>query len=228
MRLFTAIDIPEDVRANLRALLARWKPLAPIHWSPVRNLHITTKFIGEWPEARIDEIKTALSAIPCKGPIEIEVRGLGWFPNDRRPRVLWVGIREAGEGAGERLMNLVRATEQALAALGVPVEERPFAPHLTLARIREAVPLDALRSAIVKKTGADFGAFRAEEFSLYLSAGGRYTQLAAFPLREKGDGPRAVSVRSGLCPPPRLPEKSENGVTGQSSLSPVSPVSKSP
>ena len=183
MRLFTAIDIPEDVRGTLRALLGRWKPLARISWSPVGNLHITTKFIGEWPEARLQEIKAALNAIPRCGAIDIAVRGLGWFPNDRHPRVFWAGI-----DGGEPLANLARATERAVEALGVSVEApavsidaRSYSPHLTLARIRESVPLDALRSAIAHIT-ADFGAFRATEFFLYLSAAGKYTRLAAFPL----------------------------------------------
>jgi RNA 2',3'-cyclic 3'-phosphodiesterase len=183
MRLFAAIDLPEEVRANLRSLLGHLKPFARINWSPVANLHITTKFIGEWPESRLDEMKQALAAMPHGGAIEISVRGLGWFPNDRRPRVFWAGV----EG-GEPLFKLARATEQAVAALGVPVEAlagsseaRPYTPHLTLARIREAVPLDALRSAIAK-TAADFGSFRATDFFLYLSAGGKYTRLAAFSL----------------------------------------------
>jgi len=176
MRLFAAIDLPEEVRNNLRSLLGRLKPLAHVNWSPVENLHITTKFIGEWPEPRLDEMKRALAAIPRGGAIEISVRGLGWFPNERRPRVFWAGV----EG-GESLVSLARATEQAVAALGVPVEDRVYSPHLTLARIREAVPLDALRSAIAK-TAADFGSFRATDFFLYLSTGGKYTRLTAFSL----------------------------------------------
>jgi 2'-5' RNA ligase len=190
MRLFTAVDIPEEVREHLRALLARWKPLARINWTPVENLHITTKFIGEWPEARLDEMKKTLHAISPSGAFDVTVRGLGWFPpaqadsqlaqanfqDVRRPRVLWVGV----EG-GEALLTLACATEQAVAALGVPVEERSYSPHLTLARIREAVPLDALRSAVAH-VAADFGTFRATEFFLYLSAGGKYTRLATFPL----------------------------------------------
>ena len=140
------------------------------------KLHITTKFIGEWPEVRLDELKRALAGIPRAGSIEVAIRGLGWFPDDRRPRVLWAGI----EG-GEPLTMLARTTERAVAVLGVPVEDRPYSPHLTLARIREAVPLDPLRAA-VGKTAADFGSFRATEFSLYLSAEGRYTRLAGFPL----------------------------------------------
>ena len=223
MRLFTAIDLPEEVRDNLRSLLARLKPLARINWSPAANLHVTTKFIGEWPEARLDEMKRALAAIPRCGAFDISIRGLGWFPNDRRPRVLWAGVE-----AGEQLATLVRATEQAVAELGVPAEDRSYSPHLTLARIRETVPLDALRSALAKAT-ADFGSFRATDFFLYLSAGGKYTRLAAFPLYEKGDGLRVVcrrdpqsGVRSGLCPRPQISDSPQEPGSGQSCLSPSS------
>ena len=165
----------------LRSLLKRLKPLAKLSWSRAENLHVTTKFIGEWPEERLDEMKRALVATPASGPIEIAVRGLGWFPNERRPRVFWAGI-----DGGEPLQSLAHATEQAVAQLGVPVEERPYSPHLTLARIKEAVPLEALRKALQampSECGFDFGTFRASSFFLYLSANGRYTQLARFPIQ---------------------------------------------
>ncbi|HEV2199377.1 MAG TPA: RNA 2',3'-cyclic phosphodiesterase [Bryobacteraceae bacterium] len=208
MRLFTAIDLPEEVRDHLRSLVDRLKPLVRINWSPVANLHITTKFIGEWPENRLDEMKQALAAMPGGGAFEISVRGLGWFPNERRPRVFWAGVE-----SGESLTKLARTTEQAVAALGVPVEGRIFSPHLTLARIREPAPLDAVRSALAK-TAADFGSFRATEFFLYLSAGGKYTRLAAFSLYEKGDRPPYPS--SQISGSPREPGR------GQSCLSPFS------
>ena len=180
MRLFAAIDIPADLQDALRSFVDRLRPAAKITWSPVKNLHVTTKFIGEWPEPRLDEIKRALASMPVKGAIDITVKGLGWFPNPRRPRVFWAGI----EG-GEALRALARTTEEAVARLGVPNEERAYSPHLTLARIREAVPLDRLNQEIESLPGGcgfDFGSFRAAQFFLYLSAGGRYTQLAAFRL----------------------------------------------
>ena len=180
MRLFVAIDIPPEVKDSLRALLDRWKPLAKLNWSPVDNLHITTKFIGEWPEARLDEMKAGLSEVPVPGPIDIEIRGLGWFPNPRHPRVFWAGIE-----AGELLRDLARATEQATAKRGVPVEERPYSPHLTLARIRTPVPLHSLREAVSTHESQSFGQFRASAFYLYLSAGGRYTRLKEFSLSSK-------------------------------------------
>ena len=180
MRLFAAIDIPADVTEALRAFVDRLRPTAKIAWSPVENLHITTKFIGEWPEPRLDDMKWTLASVPVRGAIEITVKGVGWFPNSRRPRVFWAGVN-----GGEPLRTLARATEQTLAPLGVPVEEREYSPHLTLARIREAVALDRLRATIESfpaGCGFDFGFFKATQFFLYLSAGGKHTQLAGFPL----------------------------------------------
>ena len=176
MRLFVAIDIPAEVKLNLRALLDRLRPLAKLKWSPVDNMHVTTKFIGEWPPARLEDMKTALAAIPGEA-IRIEVRGLGWFPNSRRPRVFWAGVH-----AGEPLQELARATEQAAAQLGVPGEDRQYSPHLTLARIQDRVPLDGLRQAVAALESHSFGAFSAAAFYLYLSEAGKYTRLAEFPL----------------------------------------------
>ena len=83
------------------------------------------------------------------------------------------------------LEALAAETDRATAALGIPSEKRAYSPHLTLARIREALPLAALYEKLQTLSGGgefDFGAFRATEFFLYLSRGGKYTRLAAFPL----------------------------------------------
>jgi len=183
MRLFTAIDLPHDVREALHSFVRRLRPFAKLSWSPAENLHITTKFIGEWPESRLDEMKDSLASVrnpSVVAPIEITVRGIGWFPDARRPRVLWAGIE-----AGEPLQTLARQTEQAVAALGVPVETRPYSPHLTLARIRTAVSLEPLQreiQSLPSGCGFDFGSFQGPEFCLYLSASGKYTKLAAYSL----------------------------------------------
>jgi 2'-5' RNA ligase len=177
MRLFTAIDISREVRDNLRALLNRLRPAADLRWSPVENLHITTKFIGEWPEARLDEMKRTLASVPSPGPFDIAVGRLGWFPNTKRPRVFWAGVE-----AAESLRALARATDLATANAGVPSEPRSYSPHLTLARIRDNAKVDALLKAVGALASDDFGSFRATSFFLYLSAGGKYTKLAEFPL----------------------------------------------
>ena len=177
MRLFTAIDIPADVKARLEALLHRLRPLAKLHWIPVEKLHITIKFIGEWPEARLDELKRALAAISSSAPVEIAIRRIGWLPNPRSARVLYAGV-----AAGEALTALAAATERAAQGAGVPAEERIYRPHVTLARTRKRVPLDGLRRALSEVELSDIGRYQASSFALYSSADGTYTKLQEFPL----------------------------------------------
>ncbi len=177
MRLFTALDIPGEITARLRAFVDRLRPAAKLTWSPMENLHVTTKFIGEWPESRLHEIMDALATVPPPGRVEIGIRGVGWFPNAQNPRVFWAGVESAPV-----LQTLARDTEQAVAKLGVPVEDREFHPHLTLARRRDTAPLERLRSVLGIVNPPDFGVFRPTSFFLYQSAGGRYTRLKEFPL----------------------------------------------
>jgi 2'-5' RNA ligase len=174
MRLFTAIDLPPEMLEKMREYLARLRPLAGLEWSAEENLHITTKFIGAWPEARVPEMKTALLGVKARGPIHVSVRGSGWFPSVRRPRVFWAGVE-----AGKPLARLAGATEAAVAKLGVPVETRVYTPHLTLARLKTPVELEDLLPAIGEP---DFGAFDASSFFLYHSLNGEYSKLAEFPL----------------------------------------------
>lgn len=181
MRLFTAIDLSPEVVRNLERLLDRLRPAARLHWSPPRNMHVTTKFIGDWPEERLEELKSTLDALPRPGAIDVAVRGLGWFPNARSPRVFWAGI-EAGDG----LYQLARDAERAMSRLGIAEEKRKYSPHLTLARIPDPAGLDALRAAIDALPSTDFGAFTADRHCLYHSAlspgGSKYMKLAEFPL----------------------------------------------
>jgi 2'-5' RNA ligase len=180
MRLFVAIDLPDDILDALQRLQGRLRPLARISWTRRETWHLTTKFIGEWPEGRLAEIEAALRGLAASEPIPLAVRGLGFFPNPRSPRVFWAGI-EAPPSLGQ----LARETEQALAELGIERERRPYSPHLTLARIREPVPLDGLHAAIAKLPSTEFGAFTADRFCLYRStlqpSGAVYTRLAEFP-----------------------------------------------
>src|SRR5436190_806437 len=163
MRLFTAVDLPVEMPGQIEALLDRLRPTAPIHWSPVANLHITTKFIGEWPEQRLPELTGALAAIPARDPVAIRVRQLGFFPTPRAPRIFWVGVESP------TLSALAADTDRAAAALGIEAEKRPYSPHLTLARIKERTSLAELHQAIATLGIPDFGAFDARSFFLYRS-----------------------------------------------------------
>lgn len=182
MRLFTGLDLPPDVVRNLERLLDDLRPAARIHWSPPANLHITTKFIGEWPEARLPELIAALDAVPSRDSLQIDIRRLGFFPNPRSPRVFWCGIDAPG------LSALAADTDRATAALGIESEKREFSPHLTLARIKEPADLRALHDRIASLASLDFGRFEAGSFFLYLSKpgpkGSVYTKLREFPLKK--------------------------------------------
>lgn len=183
MRLFTGIDVPDDVAFNLERLIDYLRPSAQIRWMPTYNLHVTIKFIGERPDEDIEKIKSALSAIAPPRPFRIEISELGWFPNPSSPRVLWAGVK-----AGEELERLFHEQERVLEPLGIAREKRPFQPHLTLARIKTPVPLEPLREAIAELKSLHFGCFTARAFHLYSSklgpAGSIYTRLADFPFRE--------------------------------------------
>jgi 2'-5' RNA ligase len=179
MRLFAAIDLSSEVLSNLERLIGQLRPNARIGWSRPENLHITTKFIGEWPEDRLEEVNATLRNLVSREAIPIEIRGLGWFPNPHSPRVLWAAVH-----APQSLADLARETDKAVSRLGVPAEKRAYSPHLTLARIKEPVPLAPLRQAIAALRSAEFGAFTADRFYLYQSklkpTGSVYTRLSEF------------------------------------------------
>jgi 2'-5' RNA ligase len=162
--LFTGIAVANVVVSNVERLMALW---SDVRWVAPDNLHITTRFIGAWPEDGIPELKDALGKAERPGPFEIRVAGLGTFPKTLYARIL----------AGPELGMLARSLDDALIAIGCGGETRPYTPHLTLARTKHQ-NIDTLD----KMVNTDFGSFEAEEFHLYLSKGGVYTKLASFPL----------------------------------------------
>ena len=177
MRLFVAIDLPEEILGRLERLVEKLKPTARLAWSRVENFHITTKFIGEWPAERLDEMRRTLDALTARAPIPIAVRGLGFFPDRRQARIFWAGIEAPPE-----LAALAEETDAAVGALGVEREKRKFSPHLTLARNRNAAPVGRLLEAIDHLGAPEFGSFTADRLYLYQSelrpGGSVYTRLS--------------------------------------------------
>ena len=91
MRLFVALEIPGEVRENLAALIGELRPRIPqARWIRPENLHVTLKFIGEAPAEKLGPIRAALAGVPVSAPLAMEFRGLGCFPDEQRPRILWV------------------------------------------------------------------------------------------------------------------------------------------
>ena len=180
MRLFTGISLPSNLVGRLSAVIDELRPFADINGVPADNLHITTKFIGEWPEDRLEVLKDALSAVGRTGRTSVRIAGLGYMPSARHSKILFAGI-----DGGEALPDLARRTDQALQPLGCALETRPFRPHLTLARMKSEEYRE-LRSHTANLKDIDFGSFEASNFHLYLSqpgaSGSVYTELATWSL----------------------------------------------
>lgn len=158
-----------------------------VAWVSPENLHVTLKFLGHVDEARLEPMRGALGGAAAAGPpFDLAITGLGAFPTAARPRVLWAGV---GRGA-EALAALAAAVERALAALGVPPEDRPFSAHVTLGRVREPRRDPALAAALAAGAARDFGTLRVAHVSLMrsdLSPGGRrYTEVQGWTLGDPG------------------------------------------
>ena len=154
MRLFIAINLPADVRAEITGATAALRAEAPeIAWVAESRLHLTLKFLGEVEEGRLDALTAAMAAVAGQHrELVMTLGGIGAFPNFRRARVVWMGIEQEA-----RLELLHHDLELACESLGFEVEGRPFRPHLTLARVKQ--PLDEPRLRALSRAGkqTDFG-----------------------------------------------------------------------
>lgn len=181
MRLFIAIEISNDVRSAIAALIKELRALVPqAKWVRAENLHVTLKFLGETDAAKLSSIHTALSSVRSPLSVTFTFRGLGFFPNAKRPRVFWAGMR-----ASENLPALAGEIDSAMHKMGFPLEDRPFTAHLTLARFDPPGMPAGLAAAAQETASREFGSLTAREFHLIESkrkpAGAEYTTLQSFP-----------------------------------------------
>ena len=185
MRLFVALEISAAVRGNLAALIEELRGAEAaatknkVRWVRAENLHVTLKFIGNVDAGRLEAIRGALGEVGTDGAVELHFRGVGFFPNERRPRVLWAGI-----SASPNLAPLATGIDARLEKLGIARETREYAPHLTLARFNPPGISEKLRAAAQENPGREFGAVRTGEFHLFESktrpTGAEYTRLSSF------------------------------------------------
>ena len=189
VRLFIALELPPPVQDTLQALQSRLRPLDTGHairWTAVSSIHLTLKFVGDTPSSNVDPIQAALiKAVEGHHPFDLEVNGVGSFPDAGKLRIVWASVG----GMVEALRRLRDSVERFVAPLGYPTENRPFSPHLTIGRARK----DASSAALAKFGGVvqDFDperlvTWRAERLSLMKSDlkpdGAVYTALAEIPL----------------------------------------------
>jgi len=128
IRLFVALELPENVRTRL-SMLQGGVPGA--RWASDEQLHLTLRFIGEVDDNVAHDIDDALAAIRAPA-FTLELAGVGEFGN-KNPRALWAGVRNS-----DALLHLQKKVETALQRIGLPAEERKFSAHVTLARLKAA------------------------------------------------------------------------------------------
>jgi 2'-5' RNA ligase len=129
MRIFVGLEIDDAIRERIQRFLEGIRGFAPeARWVRSESLHVTLKFIGEASEEVVKQTKAVLSTVQGSD-IEMAFRGYGFFPGAKTARVFWLGIE-----TGPQLGALAAAVDNATSTLGIPKEEHPFSPHLTLAR----------------------------------------------------------------------------------------------
>lgn len=139
LRLFVAIEVPEDVRAAVAGAVAPLRERFPMaRWVPAQNQHVTLKFLGSTYPRLVEWVRATVGELASRhAPFTTRVEGLGAFPNARRARVLWAGLDDAGSAFGRLAADL----DEALSKEFTP-EKRAFTPHLTVARFEPTVTVD--------------------------------------------------------------------------------------
>lgn len=176
MRLFIAIELPDDLKKTFASLRT---DIPGARWVLPEQIHLTLAFLGEVEETVAESLKNGLARIRIPS-FELHPAGTGCFPGRQRARVLWAGLEPA-----PRLHDLAAAVQDAVRGCGIPLDERPFSPHITLARLKLPAShevgafLDGQRSRI-------FPAFPVHEFILFQSrlssTGAQHIPLQRFTL----------------------------------------------
>ncbi len=188
LRAFIAIELPAHVCDEIQKQTARLRQSLGndfLRWVPARNLHLTLKFLGDTAASHLDFLKQALTReANSHPPFDLQLGGIGAFPNLRAPRLLWVGIHAPPE-----LLSLQRGVESSAARLGYKTEFHAFSPHLTIARVRQTASLAELQKIRATLDSMQFGGIaiaRVDAIHLFKSdlqpSGSVYAKLFSAPL----------------------------------------------
>jgi 2'-5' RNA ligase len=187
-RLFVAIALPEPVRDEILRVQGELQPLLPreaARWSRPDQFHMTLRFLGNVQAEAVQGLKQSVEAV-CRNasPLALSAKGVGFFPNPRSPRVIWVGIHDASG----RLVDLQQRLEMAVSPFSPEPGETNFTGHVTLGRLKRPGPgeVRALAARAQSIAAQMFGNWTAQEVEIIRSElstpGARYTLLAAFQL----------------------------------------------
>jgi RNA 2',3'-cyclic 3'-phosphodiesterase len=187
-RIFVAVPLPDDVSAEVAALVDRVRaPGVPggghdARWVRMDGLHLTLRFIGPTLEDRVPAAREAIRQAGVGPAFDLELEGAGAFPTPERPRALWLGITDEEGGLGA----LAGRVDDALVAAGWPASDRPFQPHLTLARSDGIAAGAGFAARLIAEASGLHRRFRVDRVGLYESVTGggpaRYAPLEVVEL----------------------------------------------
>jgi 2'-5' RNA ligase len=167
MRIFIAIEINQEIRERLaQAQQHLMKAVSGVKWVEPDNFHLTLKFLGETDQGMVSRLANQLGgmlASTCGFPLGFG--GAGVFPNERRPRVVWVGVSEGVQP----LFALAQKVEAVCQNLGFEAENRPFSAHLTLGRARGVISGASLKSSLEGLSDRTFGGQRVDHLIIMQS-----------------------------------------------------------
>jgi 2'-5' RNA ligase len=183
LRCFIAIPIDKLIEKQISDLVFDLKKYdADIKWVKPGGIHVTLKFLGNTQESMIPKIKdTLVRAVSSFDPFSITICGIGAFPDDKRPRVFWVGIHKK-----DSLEKLHSEIEARMSQLGYTKEKRSFHPHITLGRVRSQKGVKTVTGKLDLSRDIKFGESYIDKLELMKSdlkpAGAEYTCLHAISL----------------------------------------------
>jgi 2'-5' RNA ligase len=189
-RAFIAIELPSQLQDALEKQTARLRHSLGddlVRWISTQNMHLTLKFMGNITASHLEFIKQFITqTADSHSQFDLQISGIGSFPNSKRARILWAGIH-----APAGLASLQKSLEAGAARLGYENEDRPFSPHLTLGRVRQNIDpagLQKIRTMLDTIQLGHIGSARVDSIHLYKSelqtSGSVYTKLFSAPLKK--------------------------------------------
>jgi 2'-5' RNA ligase len=183
IRSFISINLPDNIRKSIDDLIAELRKAgADVTWVPAVKIHLTLKFLGNTDDSLIPKIKERISKkLSHYRAFYIKIVGVGCFPSEKRPRVLWIGMENS-----VLLKSIQKDLDAEVADFGFAPDDRPFSPHLTIGRVRSQKGIAEMIRRFAEFRTADFGLVEVKSIHIMKSelkpAGAEYTSIAEIPI----------------------------------------------
>jgi 2'-5' RNA ligase len=186
VRAFLAVPLPPPLQHAIALLQSELAAAVPgVRWTRPETIHLTLRFFGDTDVDDLEKVRASMLSVTLRAqPFEVDLLGLGAFPDRRRPRVVWIGLTPA-----EPLQILYRVCQAELGRVGIAAEPRAFMPHLTIGRFRERG--SDLTALLTNEAQRQVGRLPVTQLVLYESrlqpGGARHIPLFTVPLDGRDD-----------------------------------------